>query len=417
MSALRQSFSQNWPVWLALLFIAVLPLRREMEWPVSIFAITLAFLASKPARRAHIKQAAGFLVPLFLCIWIPMLVSSVDSLDPQKSWLQTVTALRFVCAALAIAVLLRNDESRDLFLRLACWLLLFWAADGYFQLIFGFDVFGVPMHEDRLNAMFYSRYGSYGPTLAILSPLALEHMRRHWNRTAWLVGFAMILGGVLLSGMRSAWIMMLVVIAAYMIPVVGKPSGRRLVAAVLGVSLLTLIVASASSPLLQERLKLTSRAVLGTEQALDEASSYRVPIFTNALKIYRDHPVNGVGVRAFRKAYVEYAEPDDPHFIKGTDETRAHQAHNFVLEFMADTGTVGLLGFTAALLFSFRYWRRRLDEQRRQQAWPYAVALMAIVFPFNSYFAFFGVYMMSLTWMLIGLMAAAMFGDRSANTG
>jgi len=344
-----------------------------------------------------------------------MVISSFDSLDPQKSWMQTIPSLRFLAAALAIAVLLRNDDSRDLFLRIGCWLLLFWAADGFFQLIFGFDVFGVPMHEDRLNAMFYSRYASYGLTLAILSPLALEHMRRHWSTPAWLIGFSMILGAVLLSGMRSAWIMMLVVMAAYLLPVLRKPSGRKLVLIALGVSLLTLAAAFVASPLLQERLKLTAQAVVGTEQAIDEASSYRVPIFTNALAMYRDHPVNGVGVRAFRKAYVTYAEPDDPHYLPGGNETRAHQAHNFVLEFMADTGTIGLLGFIAALVFSFRYWRRNLTDHDRQQAYPYAIALLAIVFPLNSYFAFFGVYMMSVSWVLVGLFAAAMMGNRSGN--
>jgi O-antigen ligase len=139
-----------------------------------------------------------------------------------------------------------------------------------------------------------------------------------------------------------------------------------------------------------------------------------VPIFNNALAMYRDHPVNGVGVRAFRKAYVKYAEPDDIHYIQGGDETRAHQAHNFVLEFMADTGTIGLLGFLAAVVFGIRYWHS-LGDHSRQQAFPYAVALLAIVFPLNSYFAFFGVYMMSVTWVLVGLMTAATLNKQSAN--
>jgi hypothetical protein len=150
-SRLQQILAEQWPVYLAVLFVALLPFRREMEAPLTIFAISLAFLASDANRKGAIKQASHFVLPLFLCIWIPMLASSLDSIAPEKSWMQTGPALRFLAAALAIAVLLRKDASRALLLRFVTWLLLFWAADGYFQLAFGRDVFGIPMNEDRLN--------------------------------------------------------------------------------------------------------------------------------------------------------------------------------------------------------------------------------------------------------------------------
>jgi hypothetical protein len=60
------------------------------------------------------------------------------------------------------------------------YVLLFWALDGFVQLLLGFDLFGIPMHEDRLNALFFSRYQFYGPVLAMLSPLLLEFARRRW---------------------------------------------------------------------------------------------------------------------------------------------------------------------------------------------------------------------------------------------
>ena len=412
MSWLSRSFSKNWPVLLLLFFIAVLPLRREMEWAVGSFAIALAFLARNPANRQLITKAAHIILPIFLCIWIPMLISSFDSVDPYKSWKHTIPSLRFLATALAIAVLLRDDGMRAFLLRVACWILLFWAFDGYFQLLFGFDVFGIPMHDDRLNALFYSRHGAYGPTLAILSPLALVHMRDHWHRGAWLAGFAFLFGAVLISGMRSAWVMMIVVMAAFMWPLLKETSTRKMALALPLVAAAALAIAATASPLLQERMKLSSLAVLGTEEAIDEASSYRVPIFRNALAMYRDHPVNGVGVRAFGKAYMAYAEPDDIHFIDGGTNTRAHQAHNIVLEFMADTGTLGLLGLLAAVALGIRAWRG-LDHHGQNQAFPYAVSLLAIIFPLNSYFALFGVYTMSITWVMIGLLAAASLSEDS----
>ncbi len=405
-------FADYWPALLMLAFIAVLPLRREMEWAVSIFAISLAFLAGNPENRKLIGRASRIILPIFLCIWIPMLISSIDSLDPYKSWKQTIPALRFLAAALAIAVLLHSVDMRTFLLRAVCWLLLFWAFDGYFQLIFGFDVFGVPMHDDRLNALFYSRHGAYGPTLAMLSPLALMYMRDHWTRAAWLVGFAFLFGAVFISGMRAGWIMMIVVMAAFMWPLLKDKSTRKLALVLPIVAAGALAVATVASPLLQERLQLSALAVLGTEEAIDEASSYRLPIFENALAMYRDYPVNGVGVRAFRKAYMGYAKPDDMHYIDGGTSTRAHHAHNIVLEFMADTGTIGLLGFLFAVGLGFRAWRG-MNHHARHQAFPYAVALLAIIFPLNSLFSFFGVYTMSITWMMIGLFAAASLSGQS----
>ena len=95
----------DWGSWLAVAFIALLPFSRLSEIPLSIFALSLAFLARSAAHRARIRSAARFVLPLFLCFWIPMVLSSLDSVVPQKSWMQSAAALRFLAAALALSVL------------------------------------------------------------------------------------------------------------------------------------------------------------------------------------------------------------------------------------------------------------------------------------------------------------------------
>lgn len=407
---LRQTLLHGWPLALTFLFFVLLPVGRQIEIPLSLLALSLPFLATRPGRRREIREVAGFILPLFLCIWLPMLISSFDSLDPGKSWAHTLPALRFLAAALAIAVLLQERRLRALFQRLICWLLLFWAADGFFQLAFGHDVFGVPMHQDRLNALFFDSYFSYGPTLALLSPLALDHMRRNWRGATWLIGFAVILGAVFISGMRSGWVIMAVIMGAFSIRMYWAGPHRLQALLLPCVAVLTLAITIAASPLLKERLHLTALVTLGTEQALDKASSYRLPIFRNAWAMYLDHPVNGIGVRAMRAVYPSYAEPDDPHMLANPEKNGGHQAHNIVLEFMTDTGTIGLIGLIAAFAVTWRFWKS-LDDQGRERAFPYGVCLLAIAFPLNSYFALFGVYLMSVTWILVGLMTAAALGE------
>ena len=102
MKLFLRRFETEWASWLAVAFIALLPFSRLAEIPLSIFAVSLAFLARSADDRARIRNAASFVLPLFLCFWLPVLFSSFDSFDLQKSWVQSIASLRFLAAALAI---------------------------------------------------------------------------------------------------------------------------------------------------------------------------------------------------------------------------------------------------------------------------------------------------------------------------
>ena len=321
-------------------------------------------------------------------------------------------------AATAIGVLLHQRSLRDLVLMVVALILLFWAVDGFVQLIFGRDLFGIPIHGDRLNALFFKKYQFYGPVLAMLSPLLLEYARRRWSGWAWAASFAIVMGAVMIAGMRSGWVAMIMVIGVYAVLMLRRENRelRRITLLVPAIAVIVIAVTYSISPLFQERVETTLELAEGTTEALDTATSLRVPIFTHALEMYRDHPVNGVGVRAFPVAYLDYAEPDDPHvanFIRLTGEPRgARHAHNVILELMADMGTIGLLGFLAGFLLALRLWRSMTPDQR-QEAFPYVLALGLILFPVNTHFAIYGKFISSLIWILVGLWAATTEPKRS----
>jgi O-antigen ligase len=418
MKVLIRRLQYDWGSWLAVAFIALLPFNRLAEIPLSVLAVSLAFLARAPEHRARIGSAARFVLPLFLCYWIPMLLSSLDSVVPHKSWMQSAAALRFLAAALALSVLLQAPSARERLLRWTAWLLLFWALDAFVQLFFGRDLFGIPMHPDRLNALFYERYQFFGPTLAFLSPLVLEHARRRWRPWAWELTFALLLGAVLIAGMRAGWLAMALVLVTYMVLML-KHENRELRRAVLTIPALALVVLAVTffaSPLLQERLDVTRAFTFGSEQAdgpaalVDHSAMERIPIFRAALLMYRDHPINGVGVRGYPYTYIAYAEPGDVHVAKSDGRYAASHAHNIVLEVMADTGTIGLAGLALAFVFAFRHGRRVTPGERRD-AFPFALAVLLIVFPLNSHFAIYGTYTSSLIWMLAGFWSASLRHD------
>jgi len=409
MSIFIRRLQNDWASWLAVAFIALLPFSRLSEIPLSAFAVSLALLARSAEDRKTIRASAAFILPLFLCYWVPVVLSSVDSMDPQKSWIHSLAALRYLAAALAMSVLLSAPSARERVLRWTAYLLLFWAADGFVQLFFGSDVFGIAMHPDRLNALFVKKYQFFGPTLAMLSPLALEHARRHWPPWAWAFTFTLILGAVMIAGMRAGWLTMAIVLGTYMVLMM-KRENRELRTTIFAIPVLVMIIVGVSyfsSPLFQERLDVTQAFTLGSEATLDESSMERIPIFKTALTMYREHPVNGVGVRAFPVAYLEYAEPGDVHVRKSGGRSGATHAHNVVLEVMSDTGTIGLAGMLLALVFLWRH-RAITTPSERRDAFPFVLAVFLVLFPLNSHFAIYGTYTSSLIWFLMGLWAAAL---------
>jgi O-antigen ligase len=406
MKLLLKRLQTDWPSWLAVSFFALLPFRRLAEVPLSIFALALPFLLRNAGHRQRIRHVARFVVPVFLCFWIPMVISSFDSFIPEKSWASSLAALRFLAAALSMSVLLYADSARWRVIRWTAFLLLFWAVDGFVQLLFGSDLFGIAMHPDRLNAMFVKKYQFYGPTLAMLSPLLLEHARRRWPSWAWVTAFSLTLGAVLIAGMRSGWLLMGLVLLVYVWLMFWRDNqGLRKVSLSIPVVAVTVIIASyLVSPLFQARLDQSLVLQKGTDAALDAASTYRMPIFKTSLVMFKNHPVNGVGVRAYPSAYMEYAEEGDFHIRNSGGVSGAIHAHNLVLEVMADTGTVGLIGLLIGCLLVIRLWRD-MTPAGRIESFPFVLSMALMLFPLNSHFALYGTYMSSLIWILFGLWA------------
>jgi O-antigen ligase len=407
MNLLLKRLRTEWPCWLAVSFFALLPFSRLAEIPLSVFALYLPFLARSAEHRRRLRRVSVIVVPIFLCFWLPLVASSFDSYIPQKSWGSSIAALRFLAAVLSMAVLLRTDSARWRVIRWTSFLLMFWSVDGFVQLIFGNDLFGIAMNPDRLNAMFVQKYQFFGPTLAMLSPLLLEHARRHWPAWAWVGAFTLTLGAVLIAGMRAGWLVVGLVLVVY-VWLMLKRENRELRKASLSIPVFVFSAIIGSyliSPLFQARLEHSLVITQGSRAAISTASTMRLPIFKTSLTMFKAHPINGVGVRAFPKAYMDYAEKDDIHIQRSGGKSGATHAHNLVLEVMADTGSIGLLGMFAGFALILRFWRA-MTPARRNEAFPFALSLALVLFPLNSHFALYGTYMSSLIWVLFGLWAA-----------
>lgn len=377
-------------------FLALLPFARLTE--ISVL-IGLAVLAGVLRGRFDLGPARLGLGVLAL-IGVAMLLSAVDSVAPADSWRNVASVWRY--SGLIVAAVLLNGLTG----RFAVWgalILAVWVFDALSQAVTGWSL-GGPLTSDRLSGIFGSDDLKLGPTLAVLSPLLLFASERYGGvfRFATWIAVAIVL---LLAGSRAGWACFGLVSALWLWRIT---AGRRWVLLpMFGAGLFTLSALASGLYFSSERFAMRVDRSLGlfTEGGRDFALAGRLPIWHTAVTMAAAHPINGVGVRGFRFAYPQYAQPNDPWV--NADRTRgAHHPHQIGLEILTETGWIGLILWGAAAASLINAWRRAAAAAR-ENAWPYACALIAMCFPLNTHLAFYSAFWGGLFFWLIALYCAA----------
>jgi len=256
----------------------------------------------------------------------------------------------------------------------------------------GYDLFARQSYPGRLTGIFGDNV-KLGPVLALMLPMVLiwgRHQRR-WIR--WIAMMALMVA-ILLSGTRSAWLMMIFIGFLFAWQFLPKSRWQTLFKAGLLVLAMSWLMALLV-PEFQQRLDRSSEVLSGQDSALDYALADRLPIWHSAWEMYKKHPINGVGARAFRKAYPDFAAEDDPWVAQNGVSL---QAHHWVLELMAETGT---LGFVFGLALIFIYISVVKNKFKQATVWPYATALLAAFLPVVSLYSLFSSFWSICLWWLV----------------
>ena len=244
----------------------------------------------------------------------------------------------------------------------------------------------------RVNSVFWdpSVYGRF-LVLAMAPSIVLVALGRSL-RLSLAAGAALVVLwlGLLISYSQSSF-------AALLVVVVGAAfvawRWRALVAVVLAVAVLAGI--SVAQPQVRRSLQ------HHTSHGLNNLTSDRSSLVANGIRIAVHHPVTGVGIGGFRRAYAERVG------LKGKEPKKA-ASHTTPVTVAAETGAVGLALFAslvAALLVQvFR---------RRRETLPVVVGLglLAVFCHALFYNAFFED---PMTWALMGLAVLALPGARAA---
>ena len=182
---------------------------------------------------------------------------------------------------------------------------------------------------DRLSGVLGPCNLKIGVVLASLSPFLLYVAGRRFGATGWIVTAAAVGVVIVLAGARAAWITytLVLVFSGW------KLLGWKRLLLVLAAGAATLVALALVSPQVRDRVERTSHLLTADESGVDMALSGRARIWQAAVCMLRESPVNGVGVRGFRRAF------DDCDAASGTTaawgDGPALHAHQIVLEVLS----------------------------------------------------------------------------------
>ncbi len=392
----------NTPIFLIWSCLLLLPFGRTAEIPGGIMAIIAVVMLYR--REITISQQGYRIFTLaFIAIWIPMLLSVVDADVATKAIQSTLGYLRFYLAGLFIIWALQHQAQRNLLIKLTALLLLFWIGDALLQIWLGKDLFGYNLRVKRLNGIFGTTL-MLGIMTAILSPFLFSWCRERYYLML-LPAFGLVLFIIIAASSRASLVMFSLVLMAYFIS--HLLSQKK---ATIPLVMITLIVVGAIftlsyqySPSIAKRIDQTLLLFSGDRKKIDYALAFRLPIWEGAAAMITAHPINGVGVRNFRYAYLEVAQPGDRYTTRL--KAMPHHPHQLILELVSETGIFGLLGLITLYYLLIQAWIKSTSAQKKLVL-PVAAALLATLFPINTHLALFSSFWGQVIWWLIALYIA-----------
>ena len=405
--------SLRWAPWWVLAFVALWPLPGPAELVLSLGAIVaLAVLAIHRFRGGMTllsRESWALTTVLFASYWLPELLSSPDAVNGRRALRESLLDLRYLPFLWLVAMAVANERGRRLTFGGIAAIALAWSLDGAVQALTGWSLGGYAT-ADRLSGVFGADNLKLGLVLASLAPFPLTFAGKRFGMAGWLVVAALLGAVVLLAGARASW----VTLGLVLVITGSQQFGVRRAFALLGLGgVLVFALSMAFSDKLQDRVERTGAALDGGSEGLDFALSGRLSIWRTAIDMAVANPINGVGVRGFRDAYVTYAAKDDPWLVDA-DHGAGFHAHQLVLEVASETGMLGLLLWLGGAALAWRAWRFASPEARERARAP-AVALLVTVFPFNTHLAFYSTFWGGLTLLLAALYAGSLLSDRRSD--
>lgn len=381
-------------VGLTILTFLVFPFGRSANAPLAILALIGLWLLATHWREVRTQLVTRWLLILVAALWIPQWLALPGAVNFERAWNDAIYYPLFGIAALPIIWAAMRHEVVPLVLYCLLVIVFVWSLDGLLQFATGSNVFGFPYNGRRLSGLFHPNL-TMGVVIAHLLPLLLEATRRlmRWCRL-WGLVMLPILAVVMLSGSRSAMLLMLFGLVLYGALMIWfyRPRWYWIVGAV-AVVIVGMAGTLVVSPETRDRVERVGKIVEMDRESFNQATSRRGDVWLSGWEVAKDDPWLGVGVRGYELAAVERGYTDHPYM----------HLHFFALDVQVSTGLVGLLAYLSAYLaFLVVLWR----AGGNMAAGVGVVAVGLALLPINTHFGFYASYTLAIIWPIIGLAAA-----------
>ena len=123
--------------------------------PVGIMALIGLFRLIKSPKQFWQDPAVRIYILLFLCLWLPLLISYIDAVNPTRSARTVFPYLRFLFMGIYVIPELRSREMLDRLNTTILCIVTFWCVDAVIQFVFNVDLFGNPYYVNHINMEIY----------------------------------------------------------------------------------------------------------------------------------------------------------------------------------------------------------------------------------------------------------------------
>jgi O-antigen ligase len=326
----------------------------------------------------------GRLLKAIIFFWFTMLISAIFAYTHpiafNKLWAYIFRSLPFFLVTLFI------DTKKKLFTALLVMAASAFIADmaGVWQAMRGAKALG-------FSSMAMILAGYLLQMIPVMVVVALEEKRLSRRARIFLGGVAVLsLVALTLNGTRGAWIAVLAVILLYTF---FRISGRTRITILLLTALVfgTLV---ATVPAVHTRL-------LSVFDTADNSRVERLLLWEGSWRMFKDHPIVGVGVSNFEEIY------NDKGYVSPLSKEKLGHAHNNFLQILAENGLLGFIGFCSMFGYFLFYLYQNGFKKNNPVAMGVFLATISLLIQGLTEFNFGDSAVIRMFWFLLGLAVAS----------